>query len=37
VDAARIPELQRIAASVVGERFDLVLDTLNYWRHNRIV
>lgn len=36
VDAARIPDLKGMARSITGDCFDLVVDTLNYWRHNRI-
>jgi 2'-5' RNA ligase len=35
--AGRIPDLCALAAGVTGPGFELVIDTVNYWRHNRIV
>lgn len=37
VAAARVAELRVLAATVAAPRFDLTVDTLNYWRQNRIV
>ena len=37
VAASRIPDLCTLAAGVVAPTFELVIDTVNYWRHNRIV
>lgn len=36
-DRARISELEAIGAGVRSSAFDFDLDTLRYWRHNRIV
>lgn len=33
----RLPDLLAAAATVAGERFELVLDRLVWWRHNRIL
>jgi 2'-5' RNA ligase len=37
IDRSRLPELASLAQEVVGERFELVLDRVGYWPHNRIV
>lgn len=37
IDDDRLPELLTAAAAVEGERFDLILDRLGWWRHNRIL
>lgn len=37
VAASRIPDLRALAAGVVAPDFELVIDTVNYWQHNRIV
>jgi 2'-5' RNA ligase len=37
VEARRIPDLYTLAAGVVAPTFELAIDTVNYWRHNRIV
>lgn len=36
VAAQRVPELKRLAASVVTPAVELTIDDLHYWRHNRI-
>lgn len=37
VEASRIPDLCALASEVVAPGFELAIDTVNYWRHNRIV
>lgn len=37
VDAERLAQLQEVAARVSSPEFDLELDRLAWWRHNRIV
>jgi 2'-5' RNA ligase len=37
VPAARVPEFERMAAALRGAQFELRLDVVEYWRHNRIV
>ena len=37
VPEARVPEFESLADALSGEAFELTLDTLGYWRHNRIV
>jgi 2'-5' RNA ligase len=37
VREAQLDALQRIAGAAAGPRFDLVLDEMAWWRHNRIV
>lgn len=37
VPSARIAELHALATTVAAPCFDLEIDTLTYWRHNRIV
>jgi 2'-5' RNA ligase len=37
IDRGRLPELACIAQAVACERFDLLLDRVGYWPHNRIV
>ncbi|OGA48912.1 MAG: 2'-5' RNA ligase [Betaproteobacteria bacterium RIFCSPLOWO2_12_FULL_62_13] len=37
VSIERIADLHALAAAVAAPPFDLAVDTLNYWRHNRIV
>ena len=37
VDRAHLPALEAIGASIRSSAFELMLDTLGYWRHNRIV
>lgn len=37
VERERLAALAVVAQAVRAERFDLQLDTLGYWRHNRIV
>jgi 2'-5' RNA ligase len=37
VDASRLSELASIAQATVAERFELLLDHVGYWPHNRIV
>jgi len=34
---ARVAELEALGATIVAPRFDLVVDRLEYWRHNRIL
>jgi 2'-5' RNA ligase len=36
-ERSRIEALEAAAASIASEPFELVLDRLGYWRHNRIV
>jgi RNA 2',3'-cyclic 3'-phosphodiesterase len=36
VDAERLPALHALAEGIRGEPFRLVVDRLDYWRHNRI-
>lgn len=33
----RIPDLHALAAAIAAPPFDLIVDSLDYWRHNRIV
>jgi len=33
----RLPGLEALAASTTAPRFDLVVDRVEYWRHNRVV
>jgi RNA 2',3'-cyclic 3'-phosphodiesterase len=33
----RVAELETLGAAVTAPRFDLVVDRLDYWRHNRIL
>jgi 2'-5' RNA ligase len=37
VERARVPRLEAIAAAISASRFDLAVDHVEYWRHNRIV
>lgn len=37
VAVERLDELRSVAGAIVGHSFELVLDQLGYWRHNRIV
>ncbi len=37
VAAERLDELKSVAGTISGSSFELVLDRLGYWRHNRIV
>ena len=37
VAVERLAELKAAAGSITGSSFELVLDQLGYWRHNRIV
>ena len=37
VEAGRIPDLCALAQSVVAPGFELAIDNVSYWRHNRIV
>ena len=37
VEAGRIPDLCALAEKIVAPGFELAIDTVNYWRHNRIV
>ncbi|MFN7088033.1 MAG: RNA 2',3'-cyclic phosphodiesterase [Burkholderiales bacterium] len=37
VAGGRLPELCSLAQRIVAPAFDLVIDTVGYWRHNRIV
>jgi len=37
IDRLRLPELALLAQEVVAERFELLLDRVGYWPHNRIV
>lgn len=37
IDRGRLRELASLAREVVGESFELVLDRVGYWPHNRIV
>ncbi len=34
---ARLAEAKRVADAIVAEPFEMTLDTLGYWRHNRIL
>lgn len=36
VERARVERLEKIAAAIVARRFELVIDRVEYWRHNRI-
>jgi 2'-5' RNA ligase len=36
IDRGRLPELACLAQGVVGARFELLLDRVGYWPHNRI-
>ncbi len=36
VAAERLPELERLAAPVAAPRFELAIDLVQYWGHNRI-
>ena len=33
----RVPDLHALAAAIAAPPFDLIVDALDYWRHNRIV
>jgi 2'-5' RNA ligase len=37
IDRGRLPELALLAQEVAAERFELLLDRIGYWPHNRIV
>jgi 2'-5' RNA ligase len=37
VARGRVADLEALAATVVAPRFDLAIDRLGYWRHNRIL
>ncbi len=37
VAVGRLDELKSVAGTISGSSFELVLDRLGYWRHNRIV
>jgi RNA 2',3'-cyclic 3'-phosphodiesterase len=37
VPSERVPELETLAAAIDGMAFELSLDVISYWRHNRIV
>lgn len=37
VARGRVAELEALAATVVAPRFNLAVDRLEYWRHNRIL
>ncbi len=37
VPAGRVPELEAIADGITGSSFELAIDALSYWKHNRIV
>ena len=37
VERPRQPQVEAIAAAVPGLRFDLAIDRVDYWKHNRIV
>jgi 2'-5' RNA ligase len=37
VASGRIPDLHALAAAIAAPPFDLVINVLDYWRHNRIV
>ena len=37
IDRARQPQVEAVAAAVSGRAFDLVVDRVEYWKHNRIV
>lgn len=37
VERARVRHLEQIAATIVARRFELAIDRVEYWRHNRIV
>ena len=37
VAVERLDELRSVAGAIAGHSFELVLDQLGYWRHNRIV
>lgn len=37
IDARRIPALEAVGQAVRSRPFDLALDVLGHWRHNRIV
>lgn len=37
VPAERVSELEAIADGIAGDAFELAIDALSYWKHNRIV
>jgi 2'-5' RNA ligase len=37
VERARLPRFESLAQAVVASRFELAVDRVQYWRHNRIV
>jgi 2'-5' RNA ligase len=37
VERASLPRIEALARAVVASRFDLNVDRIQYWRHNRIV
>jgi 2'-5' RNA ligase len=37
IERSRIPRLEAIAATIRGAPFDLDVDALQYWKHNRMV
>lgn len=37
VSDERLAEVRRVADGVVGEAFDVALDRIGYWKHNRIL
>ena len=37
VPRPRVAELEALGSTIVAPRFDLVVDRLEYWRHNRIL
>src|SRR5688572_14356842 len=37
IERARLPRFESLAQAVVASRFELAVDRVRYWRHNRIV
>lgn len=37
VETGRIPDVRASAQTVAAQRFELAIDNVHYWRHNRIV
>jgi 2'-5' RNA ligase len=35
--ADRVPDLRAIADAIIAPRFDMAVDSIGYWRHNRLV
>lgn len=37
IDRARMQQLDALAAGITGSQYELVIDRVEYWRHNRIL